>query len=116
MVSRFGIRWTRIASTKLSRAAGTFQDRLVTELCLAGAQTIGQANAVLHDFLPRYNAQFAVPAELPESSPDAVLSSIAGRWQCNTGRPETLRVNAGWLEGSSACRTKSPAGRVIRCG
>ena len=51
-----------------------------------------------------------------ESSPDAVLSSIAGRRQCNMGRPETLRVNAGWLEGSFACRTKSLAGRVIRCG
>ena len=50
----------------MERAAGTFQDRLVTELRLAGAKTINQANAVLRDFLPRYNAQFAVPAELPE--------------------------------------------------
>ncbi len=47
--------------------AGTFQDRLVTELRLAGASTIDQANAVLLDFLPRYSAQLAVPAELPES-------------------------------------------------
>ena len=55
--------------------------------------------------------------DAPESSPDAVLSSIVGRpGQCNTGRPETLRVNARWLEGSFACRTKSPAGRVIRRG
>ena len=50
----------------MERAAGTFQDRLVTELRLAGAGTIDQANAVLQDFLPRCNAQFAVPAELPE--------------------------------------------------
>ena len=50
----------------MERAAGTFQDRLVTELRLAGAKTINQANPVLRDFLPRYNAQFAVPAELPE--------------------------------------------------
>ena len=50
----------------MERAAGTFQDRLVTELRLAGAQTIDQANAVLRDFLPRYNAQFAVPADLTE--------------------------------------------------
>ena len=35
----------------------------MTELRLLGAKTIEQANAVLRDFLPRYNAQFAVPAE-----------------------------------------------------
>jgi hypothetical protein len=50
------------------------------------------------------------PAPTPSCRP-----SWAGRWRCNTGQPETLRVNAGWLEGSFACRTKSPAGRVIRC-
>ncbi len=50
----------------MERAAGTFQDRLVTELRLAGARTIDQANAVLRDFLPRYNTRFAVPADLPE--------------------------------------------------
>ena len=32
--------------------AGTFQDRLVTELRLAGATTIDDANHVLADFLP----------------------------------------------------------------
>ena len=54
------------AKGRVERAAGTFQDRLVTELRLAGAKTMNQANAVLRDFLPRYNAQFAVPAELPD--------------------------------------------------
>ena len=54
------------AKGRVERMAGTFQDRLVTELRLAHARTIDQANAVLRDFLPRYNAQFAVPAELPE--------------------------------------------------
>ena len=54
------------AKGRVERAAGTFQDRLVTELRLAGARTIDQANAVLRDFLPRYNSQFAVPAELSE--------------------------------------------------
>ncbi len=54
------------AKGRVERAAGTFQDRLVTELRLARARTIDQANAVLQDFLPRYNAQFAVLPELPE--------------------------------------------------
>ena len=54
------------AKGRVERMAGTFPDRLVTELRLAHARTIDQANAVLRDFLPRYNARFAVPAELPE--------------------------------------------------
>lgn len=54
------------AKGRVQRAAGTFQDRLVTELRLAGARTIDQANAALRDFLPRYKFQFAVPAELDE--------------------------------------------------
>jgi hypothetical protein len=36
-------------------------DRLVVELRLAGAHTLQQANQVLCDYVPRFNAQFAVP-------------------------------------------------------
>ena len=54
------------AKGRVERMAGTFQDRLVTELRLAGAESIDQANAILQEFVPRYNAQFAVPAELAE--------------------------------------------------
>ena len=56
------------AKGRVERAAGTFQDRLVTQLRLAGSKTIDQANAVLRDFLPRYNTRFAVPAELAETA------------------------------------------------
>ena len=44
------------AKGSVERAAGTCQDRLVTELRLAGAKTIDQANPVPRAFLPRYNA------------------------------------------------------------
>ena len=54
------------AKGRVERAAGTFQDRLVTELRLAGASTMDQANEVLQEFLPRFNARFAVAAEQPE--------------------------------------------------
>ncbi len=50
----------------VERMAETFQGRLVTELRLADARTIDQATAVLRDFLPRFNAWFAVQAEHPE--------------------------------------------------
>ena len=38
------------AKGRVERTAGTFQDRLVTELRLAGVTTIDEANAVLHRF------------------------------------------------------------------
>ena len=50
------------AKGRVERMAGTFQDRLVTELRLASATTIGEAQAVLDRFLPRFNARFAVAA------------------------------------------------------
>ena len=51
------------AKGRVERTAGTFQDRLVTELRLAGVTTIDEANEVLHRFLPRFNEKFGVPAE-----------------------------------------------------
>ena len=49
------------AKGRVERAAGTFQDRLITELRLAGAGSIGAATRVLEQFLPRYNRRFQVP-------------------------------------------------------
>ena len=54
------------AKGRVERAAGTFQDRLITELRLAGATTLEQAKAVLQQFLPRFNRRFGVPAQCPE--------------------------------------------------
>ena len=50
------------AKGRIERLWGTFQDRLVSELRLAGACTIEAANAVLQEYLPRFNARFAVSA------------------------------------------------------
>ena len=54
------------AKGRVERMMETFQDRLVTELRLAGASTIGEADEALQEFLPRFNAQFAVAAEHSE--------------------------------------------------
>ena len=56
------------AKGRVERAAGTFQDRLVTELRLAGAITIDDANRVLKDFLTRFNSRFKVPARKSEAA------------------------------------------------
>ncbi len=50
------------AKGRIERLWGTFQDRLVSELRLVGACNLEQANAVLQEYLPRFNARFAVPA------------------------------------------------------
>ena len=46
------------AKGRVERANGTFQDRLVAELGLAGASALEAANQVLTDFLPRFNQRF----------------------------------------------------------
>jgi len=50
------------AKGRVERANGTFQDRLVSELRLADARTLEEANSLLEAFLPRYNRRFGVPA------------------------------------------------------
>jgi transposase len=56
------------AKGRVERANGTFQDRLVSELRLAGASTLEEANNVLEQFLPRFNERFGVPPAQPESA------------------------------------------------
>lgn len=64
-----GIQWIPAhspqAKGRIERLWGTFQDRLVSELRLAHARTLEEANAVLKSFLPRYNARFTRLAAQP---------------------------------------------------
>ena len=53
------------AKGQVERTAGTFQDRMITELRLAGAANMEEAKAVLKQFLPRFNRRFRVPARCP---------------------------------------------------
>jgi hypothetical protein len=50
------------AKGRIERLWRTFQDRLVSELRLAEASTMEEANKVLHSFLPPFNARFGVSA------------------------------------------------------
>lgn len=49
------------AKGRVERLFGTFQERLVVELRLAGAKSAEEANRVLGGFLGRFNRRFAVP-------------------------------------------------------
>jgi transposase len=48
------------AKGRIERLWKTFQDRLISELRLAQAKTIEEANKVLADYLPRFNRRFQV--------------------------------------------------------
>jgi len=50
------------AKGRVERTNGTFQDRLVSELRLAGVSTMAEANHVLGEFLIQFNQRFGVPA------------------------------------------------------
>jgi hypothetical protein len=63
------------AKGRVERSWRTQQDRLVSELRLAGVHTLAEANAFLPDYLERYRARFAVPPR----SPDAVYVPVADR-------------------------------------
>ena len=72
------------AKGRVERAAGTFQDRLVTELRLAGANTIEQANNMLEQFPPRFNQR--CPASTRNASRTNCRSSNASRLRRNSLR------------------------------
>ena len=48
------------AKGRIERSFETLQDRLVKELRLAGASSLEQANTFLDEYLPKYNARFAI--------------------------------------------------------
>lgn len=54
------------AKGRVERLWGTFQDRLTSELRLAGASTRLHAQEVLVDMLPRHNQRFAIPPLDPD--------------------------------------------------
>ena len=85
------------AKGRVERTAGTLQDRLVTELRLAGATTIDDANRVLNDFLPRFNKRFRVPSEHADTSyrvldPGMCLDTVLClKYRRRVGRDNTVK-------------------------
>ena len=70
--------WTPQAKGRIERQWGVFQDRLVVELRLAGANTLEQARDLLKGFLKEYNQRFCVlpkkaEAVFRKAPPKAVL-------------------------------------------
>jgi transposase len=92
------------AKGRVERLWGTCQDRLVSELRLAGADDDASAGAVLERFIPRFNARFSVPAALDQPAwrpppPKHELARIcAFRWWRVVGNDNTVRVEGAVLQ------------------
>ncbi|MBI4296970.1 MAG: hypothetical protein HY676_00380 [Chloroflexi bacterium] len=88
----------------MERQWGTFQDRLVTELRLAGASTTQGANRVLWGFLPRFNARFDVPPAQPslayrQPPPGLCLEGVlCFKYQRTVARDNTVRFGGRSLQ------------------
>jgi transposase len=100
------------AKGRVERLWGTWQDRLVTALRLAGAATPADADRVLADFLPAFNARFRVPAAAGGSAyrplpPDLCVEGIL----CFTYHYTVARDNTVRFGGHVLQIAPGPAGR-----
>lgn len=92
------------AKGRVERLWGTFQDRLVSELRLAGATTLDEANQVLWDFLPRFNARFAVPPPQPGTAyrplePGVCLAGVlCFKYQRTVAKDNTVKLGEHTLQ------------------
>ena len=107
------------AKGRVERTAGTFQDRLITELRLAGATTIEQAKAVLKQFLPRFNRRFRVPAQCPDPAfrplpPGLRLEQIlCFKHRRRVARGNTVKFQWHTLQLLPSQQRRSDAGAVV---
>ena len=107
------------AKGRVERMAGTFQDRLVTELRLAEAATIDDANRVLADFLPRFNQRFRVPPQHTETAyrvldPQMCLdTTLCLKYRRRVGRDNTVKYRWRTLQLLPGTDRPSYAGAVV---
>ena len=86
------------AKGRIERQGGTFQDRLIAELALAGITDIETANAWLETtFRPRFNARFAKTPEQPGSAFRKIKATdryrrIAFAYQATVANDNTVRL------------------------
>ena len=107
------------AKGRVERTAGTFQDRLITELRLAGATTLEQAKAVLKQFLPRFDRRFGVPTQCPEPAfrpldPELCLEQVlCFKHPRRVARDNTVRFQLHTLQLLPGPERHSYAGAVV---
>ena len=107
------------AKGRVERTGGTFQDRLVAELRLAGATTLEQARAVLDEFVPRFNRRFGVPPPCSEPAfrpldPELCLEQVrCFKHRRKVDRDNTVRFQLRTLQLLPAPERPSYAGATV---
>ena len=107
------------AKGRVERTGGTFQDRLVAELRLAGATTLEQAQAVLDEFVPRFNRRFGVPPQCSEPAfrpldPELCLEQVlCFKHRRKVDRDNTVRFQLRTLQLLPAPERPSYAGATV---
>ena len=107
------------AKGRVERSAGTFQDRLVTELRLAGASSIREANRVLEQFLPRSNQRFPVPPQHPEPAfrpldPELCLEQVlCFKHRRKVARDNTVRFQLHTIQLLPGAERPTYAGAIV---
>ena len=103
---------------RVERTSGTFQDRLGTELRLASAGSIGEANSALEQFLPRFNQRFEVPPQRPEPAfrplnPELCLEQVLCFNHCRRVARDTVRFQLHTLQLLPCPKRPSYAGAAV---
>jgi len=99
--------------------AGTFQDRLVTELRLANVRSLEEANRLLVEYLPRYNEKFGVPAVDEGSAyrplpPEMDLANVlCFKHRRKAARDNTVKYQWRTLQLLPGADRRSYAGRAV---
>lgn len=107
------------AKGRIERLWGIFQDRLVTELRLAGIGDLAAANAFLRTYLARHNARFAVPAADPVPAWRAVPDGIAlervlvFKYRRKVARDHTIRLDGRVLQLPPGTGAANYAGKLV---
>lgn len=105
MLRDFGIEYIAAQSPqgkgRIERLWATLQDRLVSELRLAGVTTLEAANAFLPAFIADFNRRFARPPASPVAvwrrPPRDLAAQLGCRYRRRVARDNTVRLGARWL-------------------
>jgi hypothetical protein len=106
------------AKGRIERLWGTFQDRLVSELRLAGAKTRAQAQAVLERYLPKFNRTFSITARKTQPAwrkvqPHQLEDSLCFKYQRTVAKDHTVNFEGVLFQIPKRSPSRSYAGKRI---
>lgn len=106
------------AKGRIERLWGTLQDRLVSELRLAGAKTRAEAQAVLEDYLPKFNRSFSKTARETQPAwrkvqPHQLEHSLCFKYQRTVADDHTVNFEGALFQIPKNSPSRSYAGKRI---